>query len=75
MKLLVMVLLIVGVIAFVYGWLSAPSDFSVLTEVGQAKAVRYQEWKEQEDESRTRQREQERFQKRYKNEKERTWIK
>ena len=70
-------LLLLGIFAYVYGGRSDPkgSDFSVLTEVGQAKEARYQEWKEREDESRTRQREQERFQKRYKNENERTWIK
>ena len=66
---LLKVLLIVGVIAFVCGLLSGIPDISVLTEVGQAKEARYQEWKEQEDENRARQRERARFLRRYENEK------
>ena len=75
-KFFIKVLLIAGIIALAYGFLSGPpvdSTLSVLTEAGQAKEARYREWKTQEDESRARQREQDRFLQRYEEEKKRPW--
>ena len=69
MKLLLKLLLISMVIVFAIGLLSGTEDHSVLTEAGRAKEARYQEWKIQENENRAREGEQERFQKRYDNEK------
>ncbi len=62
------IFMVVFVLGFIYCWITDSSDLSVLTEAGQAREVRYQEYKGQEDENRAAQRERERFERRYENE-------
>ena len=66
-KVLLFVLVVV-VVALVCGDLLDRSDLSVLTEAGQAKEARYQEWKTREVENRARQDERDEFRHRYENE-------
>ncbi len=68
MKRLLKLLFAAMVVAVVCGFLSGTPDLSVLTEVGQAKEAEYQEWKQREDAYRLRQKNEERFRRRYERE-------